>query len=50
MRKLYFDIYGEFIDENFKEIINSINIYDERIKKFISKNVSEKRNDLFLVF
>ena len=42
MRKLYFDIYGEFIDENFKEIINSINIHDERIKKFISKNVSEK--------
>ena len=30
MRKLYFDIYGEFIDDNFKEIINSINIYDER--------------------
>ena len=28
--------------ENFKEIINSINIYDERIKKFISKNVNKK--------
>ena len=42
MRKLYFDIYGEFIDDNFKEVINSIDIDDKTLKPFISKTISEK--------
>ena len=42
IRKLYFDIYGEFIDDNFKEVINSIDIDDEILKPFISKEIIEK--------
>ena len=42
MRKLYFDIYGEFIDDNFKEVINSIDIDDKTLKPFISKTLTEK--------
>jgi len=42
MRKLYFDIYGEFIDDNFKEVINSINVDDKTLKPFISKTIIEK--------
>ena len=34
MRKLYFDIYGEFIDDNFKEVINSIDIDDRSNRAF----------------
>ena len=42
MRKLYFDIYGEFIDDNFKEVINSIDINDKTLKPFISETITEK--------
>ena len=42
MRKLYFDIYGEFIDDNFKEVIDSIDIDDKTLKPFISKTITEK--------
>ena len=45
IRKLYFDIYGEFIDDNFKEVINSVNVNDETIKPFISNNLSQKEKD-----
>ena len=45
IRKLYFDIYGEFIDDSYKEVINSININDETIKPFISNNLSQKEKD-----
>ena len=43
--KLYFDIYGEFIDDNFQEVINSINVNDETIKPFISNNLNKKEKD-----
>ena len=36
MRKLYFDIYGEFIDDNFREVIDSIDIDNKTLKPFIS--------------
>ena len=45
IRKLYFDIYGEFIDDDFQETINSINVDDETIKPFISKSLSKKEKD-----
>ena len=45
IRKLYFDIYGEFIDDNFKEVINSINVDDETIKPFISNSLGKKEKD-----
>ena len=45
IRKLYFDIYGEFIDDNFQEVINSVNVNDETIKPFISNNLSKKEKD-----
>ena len=45
IRKLYFDMYGEFIDDDFQETINSINIDDETIKPFISKSLSKKEKD-----
>ena len=45
IRKLYFDMYGEFIDDDFQETIYSINIDDETIKPFISKSPSKKERD-----
>ena len=45
IRKLYFDMYGEFIDDDFQETINSINVDDETIKPFISKSPSKKERD-----
>ena len=45
IRKLYFDMYGEFIDDDFQETINSINVDDETIKPFISKSLSKKEKD-----
>ena len=45
IRKLYFDMYGEFIDDDFQETINSINVDDETIKPFISKSLSKKERD-----
>ena len=45
IRKLYFDIYGEFIDDDFQETINSINVDDETIRSFISKSLSKKEKD-----
>ena len=45
IRKLYFDIYGEFIDDNFQEVINSVNVNDETIKPFISNSLSKKEKD-----
>jgi len=45
IRKLYFDIYGEFIDDNFQETINSINEDDITIKQFISSSLSKKEKD-----
>ena len=45
IRKLYFDIYGEFIDDNFQEVINSVNVNDETIKPLISNNLSKKEKD-----
>lgn len=45
IRKLYFDMYGEFIDDDFQETINSINVDDEIIKPFISISLSEKEKD-----
>tara|TARA_B100000941_G_scaffold113424_1_gene79703 strand:- start:81 stop:512 length:432 start_codon:yes stop_codon:yes gene_type:complete len=46
IRKLYFDIYGEFIDDSFKEVINSVNINDESIKPLISDKLSKKERDV----
>ena len=46
MRKLYFDIYGEFIDDNFKEVINSIDIDDKTLKPFISDKLLKKEKYL----
>ena len=45
IRKLYFDMYGEFIDDDFQETIYSINVDDETIKPFISKSPSKKERD-----
>ena len=45
IRKLYFDMYGEFIDDDFQETINSINVDDETIRSFISKSLSKKEKD-----
>ena len=45
IRKLYFDMYGEFIDDDFQETIHSINVDDETIKPFISKSPSKKERD-----
>tara|TARA_B100001115_G_scaffold57854_1_gene42836 strand:+ start:563 stop:955 length:393 start_codon:yes stop_codon:yes gene_type:complete len=45
IRKLYFDMYGEFIDDDFQETIYSINVDDETIKPFISKSLSKKEKD-----
>ena len=47
LRKLYFDIYGEFINDNFQEIIDSINIDDQTIGPLISENISKKEKDFF---
>ena len=47
LRKLYFDIYGEFINDNFQEIIDSINIDDKTIEPLISKTISKKEKDFF---
>ena len=46
IRKLYFDIYGEFIDDNFKEVIHSVNINDDSIKPLISDKLSKKERDV----
>ena len=42
LRKLYFDIYGEFIDDNFKELINSFDINNKSISPFISSKISKE--------
>ena len=46
IRKLYFDIYGEFIDDNFKEVIHSVNINDDSIKPLISDKLQKKKETL----
>ncbi len=47
LRHLYFDIYGEYIDDDFKEIIESIHINEKTLNSFISETVGENEKNYF---
>tara|TARA_Y100001935_G_C17279388_1_gene496600 strand:- start:318 stop:710 length:393 start_codon:yes stop_codon:yes gene_type:complete len=47
IQKLYFDIYGEFIEEDLKELIKEVSLNLLLKNKFINKNVSKLERETF---